>query len=82
MAWAAVARAVSTGTGKLAVVVDVEVFDVHCAFAVELEDFVGGFLGATPDDVGGSGGLLEGRCVFADVQPPDVLDGTGKVLAE
>ena len=51
MAWAAVVLAVATGAGQLAVVVDVEVFDVHGALAVELEDFVLGFLSAAADDV-------------------------------
>lgn len=82
MAWPAVAGAVSAGAGELAVVVDVEVFDIHGAFAIELEDFVGGFLGAAADDVGCAGGLLEGCGVLADVQPPDVLDGTKYILGQ
>ena len=73
---ATVVGAVAAGADQLAVGVDVKVFDVQRALAVELEDFVGGLHGAAADDVGCSGGLEEGGGVFADVFPPDVLDGT------
>ena len=74
---ATVVGTVATGADQLAVGVDVEVFDVQRAFAVELEDFVGGLHGTAADDVGCAGGLEEGGSVFADIFPPDVLDRTG-----
>lgn len=45
------------------------------AAAVELEDLVAGVEGTAAVDVRGSAGLLEGCGVFADVGPPDVVQG-------
>lgn len=70
-----VARAVSARSHDLSVVAGVEVLDVDRAAAVELDDFVRGLPGAAADDVRGSGGLLEGYGVFADVLEEDVDEG-------
>lgn len=70
-----VALAVTAAARELAVVVGIEVLDVDGAAAVELEDLVAGVESATAVDVGSSAGLLEGCGVFADVGPPDVVQG-------
>jgi len=40
-----------------------------------LENLVSARFGAAAVDVGCSGGLLESRGIFADVDPPDVVQG-------
>ena len=70
----------------------------QASVGLRTEDFVGGFLSATTyillvvcyidkeavhtNDVGGSGSLLEGRSIFADVFPPDIPDCAYKFSAQ
>jgi hypothetical protein len=64
----AVPRTVAARPGKLAVVLDVVVFDADVdADAVDLDDLV----------VGGEGAAADGDGVFADVLEPDIGDGAG-----
>lgn len=77
VAGATVALAVAAVADQLAVVLDVEVVDVQSAAAVELEDLVLGAEGTATVDGGGTGLLLEGGGVLADVGPPDVGQGAG-----
>lgn len=41
-----------------------------------MEDLVGSTSCTSADDIGSAAGLLECCCIFADIQPPNVLDGT------
>lgn len=67
---------VATGADDLSVVLGVEVLDRDGPAAVELEDLVRGAAGSAADYVRGLAcGLLERGGVFADVLPPDVLQG-------
>lgn len=72
----AVALAVAARAVDLAVVLGVEVDDVHGAAAVVLDDLVRGVVGAAADDVGGAV-ALEADGVFADVFEPDVFEVAG-----
>lgn len=69
----AVALAVAARAVDFAVVLGVEVDDVHGAAAVVLDDLVRGVVGAAADDVGGSV-ALEADGVFADVFEPDEFE--------
>lgn len=72
----AVALAVAARAVDLAVVLGVEVDDVHGAAAVVLDDLVRGVVGAAANDVGGAV-ALEADGVFADVFEPDVFEVAG-----
>lgn len=68
--------AIATGTDNLPVVLGVEVLDRNGSAAVELEDLVVGIPCSAADDVGSLvRGLLECGGVFADILPPNVLQG-------
>lgn len=67
--------AVAARPVQLADVARQEVLDRHRAAAVVLQHLVLGAARPAAVDVGGARGLLEGRCVFADVGPPAVLLG-------
>lgn len=77
-----VVLAVTAATHQLAVVLGVEVLDLDSALAVELEDFVVGVESTTTVDVRGARALLEGGSVLADISPPDVVQGAGRLSAE
>ena len=72
----AVALAVAARAVDLAVVLGVEVDDVHGAAAVVLDDLVRGVVGAAADDVGGAV-ALEADGVFANVFEPDEFEVAG-----
>lgn len=72
----AVALAVAARAVDFAVVLGVEVDDVHSAAAVVLDDLVRGVVGAAADDVGGAV-ALEADGVFADVFEPDEFEVAG-----
>lgn len=67
--------AVAARPVQLADVARQEVLDRHRAAAVVLQHLVLGAARAAAVDVRGARGLLEGRCVLADVGPPAVLLG-------
>ena len=71
-----VALAVAARAVDLAVVLGVEVDDVHGAAAVVLDDLIRGVEGAAADDVGGAV-ALETDGVFADVFEPDEFEVAG-----
>jgi hypothetical protein len=72
----AVALAVSTAAHKLAVVFGVEVLDLNRSATVELYNLVAGVESSSTVDERGAAGLLESDGVFADISPPDVVQGT------
>ena len=69
----AVVTAVSTRSINLAIVVGIEVNNVHMATAVVLDDFICGFECASADDVG-CAAALDGDVVFADIFEPDEFE--------
>jgi hypothetical protein len=83
---------VSTRAVKLAIVLDVEVYNVDRAAPVVLDDLIGRMVSAATDDpaVGARLVVLDAECVFADVLPPHefqravtgAVDSFGLVLAD
>jgi hypothetical protein len=69
----AVALAVAAGSVDFAVVVGIEVDDIHMAAAVMLDDLVVGAVCTSANDVG-SAVTLDGDGIFADVLEPDELE--------
>lgn len=65
----AVTLAVAARPVNLAVIVGIEVDDVHVATAVMLNDLIGGFVSATADNVG-CAAALDGDGILADVLEP------------
>lgn len=80
-AGAAVAGAVAAAADHLAVILGVKVVDVQRAAAVELENLVRGTEGTTTVDGGGTGRMLEGGGVLADVRPPDIVQGASSCVS-
>lgn len=76
VAGTAVVLAVSAAAHKLAVVLGVEVLDLHSSATVELHNLVAGVESSSTVDVRGAAGLLERDGVFADISPPDVVQST------
>lgn len=69
--------AVSTAPIHLPYVLRIEVAYCDCASTIVLQDFVVGVAGSSTVDIGGARALLEGGGIFADVGPPDVIEGAG-----